>query len=300
MSLQSAHPNTGYGGVMYDRDAFERSLAVLRPKIHRYCTRMIGSALEAEDLVQDALSKAYASWPEEGVRNPEAWLLRISHNRALDFLRARAKHGFDALEDHHIVSGDIEPLDAVSDASLALSVLMHLTPLQRSVVLLKDVFGYSLAECAVILEQSTGAVKSALHRARQNLKGLDRNHVEEMPSTLADKEASLLRKYVSLFMSRDFVAVKDLLLEDVRLDLVAKVKKRGKSEVSHYFANYADMHDLDLTAGCVEGRSAIKVTDASGGDYLIILTWKSNGVASIQDFHFARYVLQNSVFQALT
>ena len=74
------------------RAEFERLVGEVRPKLHRYCARMTGSAVDAEDIVQDALMKALAALPNVGViGNPEGWLFRIAHNTALDFLRLRAR-----------------------------------------------------------------------------------------------------------------------------------------------------------------------------------------------------------------
>src|ERR1700733_10100897 len=85
------------------RDTFERLVGELRPKLHRYCARMTGSAVDGEDIVQDALIKALAALPNVGViDNPEAGRFRIAHTTALDFLRRRARdpilHNDDALD----------------------------------------------------------------------------------------------------------------------------------------------------------------------------------------------------------
>jgi len=68
----------------------DRLLAAMRPKLHRYCARMVGSVIDGEDVLQDALIKAVESSPSAGpIGNPEGWLFRIAHNTALDFLRRR-------------------------------------------------------------------------------------------------------------------------------------------------------------------------------------------------------------------
>src|ERR1700728_3123857 len=74
------------------RNQFEQLVGELRPKLHRYCARMTGSAVDGEDIVQDALMKAFAALPDVGViDNPAGWLFRVAHNTALDFLRRRAR-----------------------------------------------------------------------------------------------------------------------------------------------------------------------------------------------------------------
>ena len=68
----------------------ERLLAAMRPRLHRYCARMVGSVIEGEDVLQDALVKAVGTLAGAGaIGNPEGWLFRIAHNTALDFLRRR-------------------------------------------------------------------------------------------------------------------------------------------------------------------------------------------------------------------
>jgi len=74
------------------RAAFDRLLGELRPKLHRYCTRMTGSVIDGEDVVQEALVKAIEASRDMGsIAHPEGWLFRIAHNAALDFLRRRAR-----------------------------------------------------------------------------------------------------------------------------------------------------------------------------------------------------------------
>src|SRR3954468_11452382 len=65
-------------------------LAAMRPRLHRYCARMVGSVIDGEDVLQDALIKAVEAFASAGsIGNPEGWLFRIAHNTALDFLRRR-------------------------------------------------------------------------------------------------------------------------------------------------------------------------------------------------------------------
>jgi RNA polymerase sigma-70 factor (ECF subfamily) len=72
--------------------SFEKQLTEMRPKLHRYCARMSGSVIDGEDIVQDALVKAFAARAAfGGLDNPQAWLYRIAHNASLDFLRHRAR-----------------------------------------------------------------------------------------------------------------------------------------------------------------------------------------------------------------
>src|SRR5205807_7898276 len=72
--------------------SLDRLLADLRPKLHRYCARMVGSVIDGEDVVQDAIIKAVEALDAAGpIERPEAWLFRIAHNTALDALRRRSR-----------------------------------------------------------------------------------------------------------------------------------------------------------------------------------------------------------------
>src|SRR5262249_50241742 len=79
-------------GKPLDREVFDRLVGGLRPKLHRYCARMTGSVLDGEDVVHEAIVKAIEALSQtESIARPEAWLFRIAHNAALDFLRHRAR-----------------------------------------------------------------------------------------------------------------------------------------------------------------------------------------------------------------
>src|ERR1700694_1961811 len=103
---------------MTEREAFERLLAELRPKLHRYCARMTGSVIDGEDVVQEALVKALEALPEAGsMAYPEGWLFRIAHNAALDFLRRRARR--DAGRSNEDPDMIVDPVIAADDRAIA-------------------------------------------------------------------------------------------------------------------------------------------------------------------------------------
>src|SRR5258705_6971749 len=75
-----------------DTEGIERLLVAMRPKLHRYCARMVGSVIDGEDVLQDAMIKAVEAYATAGeIGNLEGWLFRIAHNTALDFLRRRQR-----------------------------------------------------------------------------------------------------------------------------------------------------------------------------------------------------------------
>ena len=223
------------------RDQFEQLAGELRPKLHRYCARMTGSAVDGEDIVQDALIKALAAMPNAGVLdNPEGWLFRIAHNTALDFLRRRARgpmmQNDEALD---MIAAPDSPDQDHEAAAMSLRTFMRLPALQRSAVILKDVLGHSLEEVASITGASEAAAKSALQRGRIRLREFAREPADISLPMLSEAMRARLIKYVEGFKTGDFDTVRAMLADDVKLDLVAKLRKQGKSEVGAYYAAYA-------------------------------------------------------------
>src|SRR5712675_3529049 len=147
-------------------------LAAMRPKLHRYCARMVGSVIDGEDVLQDALIKAVESFASAGpVGNPEGWLFKIAHNTALDFLRRRNRQ--QALRSGEEVDMIADPADTLGSreiASASLRTFMRLSVAQRSSVILTDVLGCSLREVCDVMDFSLPAVKAALHRGRTQLR----------------------------------------------------------------------------------------------------------------------------------
>src|SRR5438876_7587041 len=147
-------------------------LAEMRPKLHRYCARMVGSVIDGEDVLQDALIKAVESYASAGgIGNPEGWLFKIAHNTALDFLRRRNRQ--QALRSGEEVDMIADPADTVLSreiASASLRTFMRLPVAQRSSVILMDVLGCSLSNVCEVMDFSLPAVKAALHRGRAQLR----------------------------------------------------------------------------------------------------------------------------------
>jgi RNA polymerase sigma-70 factor, ECF subfamily len=284
--------------------AFEldRLLVEMRPKLHRYCARMVGSAIDGEDVVQDALVRAVESFSASApIGNPEGWLFRIAHNTALDFLRRRNRQeSFRSGEEINMVA---DPDDAVENRQIAtasLRTFMRLPVAQRSSVILMDVLGCSLQEICEVMEFSLPAVKAALHRGRTRLSELA-NEPEELPRpVLSEAERARLGAYVDRFNARDFDAIRNMIADDVRLDLVNKSRMNGRAEVSKYFGNYSKVDDWHLVPGLLEGRPAILVFDpgapSSKPKYFMLLQWDGDKVATIRDFRHAPYVTEGAEF----
>ncbi len=279
------------------RDQFEQLVGELRPKLHRYCARMTGSAVDGEDIVQDALIKALAALPNVGVvDNPEGWLFRIAHNTALDFLRRRARGPMmQSDEDLDMIAAAGSPGHDNEAATMSLRTFMRLPALQRSAVILKDVLGHSLEEVASITGASEAAVKSALQRGRVRLREFAREPADVSLPMLSDVMRGRLIKYVEGFKTGDFDTVRAMLADDVKLDLVAKLHKQGKSEVGQYYAAYAAAKQWAYAAGVVDGRAAMLVYDREVSletpAYFVALDFEGDRVVSVHDFLYARYAM---------
>jgi RNA polymerase sigma-70 factor (ECF subfamily) len=281
-------------------DDLDRLLRELRPKLHRYCARMTGSVIDGEDVVQQALAKAVeARGGGMVVVNPEAWLFRIAHNAALDFLRRRARHaGEFSIEDAEMIPDDRDAASERIAAAAGMRSFMGLSAAQRAAVVLRDVLGYSLEDIVGILGTTIASVKASLHRGRARLRELVDEPDDRPLPALDPAQRSLLQAYVDRFNARDFDAIRDLLADEVRLELVARTRMHGKREVGTYLGNYERASDWKLTIGYVEGQAAIVVSDPreprSTPSYLILLDWQEGRLLAIRDFRYARYILEGA------
>jgi len=117
---------------------------------------------------------------------------------------------------------------------------------------------------------------------------------------LSDADRARLGAYVVHFNARDFDAIRAMISDDVRLDLVSRTRLHGKAEVSRYFGNYAKVSDWRLVPGLVEGHPAILVFDPNGPDagpkYFVLLGWAAGKIATIRDFRHAPYVIDGAEY----
>jgi RNA polymerase sigma-70 factor (ECF subfamily) len=277
-------------------------LVAMRPKLHRYCARMTGSVIDGEDVLQDALTKAVEAQASAGaIGNPEGWLFRIAHNTALDFLRRRNRQ--EALRGPVEVDMIVDQLDAVESRQIAatsLRTFMRLPVAQRSSVILMDVLGCSLTEICEVMDCSLPAAKAALHRGRAQLREIADEPEDAPQHRLSAADRARLGVYVAHFNARDFDAIRAMIADDVRLDLVSRTQMQGKAEVSRYFGNYAKVSDWHLVPGLVEGHPAILVFDPNEPDskpkYFMLLGWAAGQVATIRDFRHAPYVIDGAEY----
>jgi len=274
----------------------------VRPELLRYCARMTGSVADGEDVVQDTLAHACYELPQlKALPALRPWLFRIAHNRAVDHWRR---------ESHR----DAEPLDAaldVADASAlqpdnlvarreavraAIGSFLALPPAQRACVILKDVLEHSLEEIGVELNLSLPAIKAALHRGRAALlrSGTSTPHVPR-----ADASSQALGRYARLFDAHDWSGVRQLLADDVRLDLVSRRKASGKADVANYFENYERTGGWRVTPARFEGREvlAVHIAEQARPAYFVEIGWTDGLVTSIRDFRYVSYITQEGEFE---
>jgi len=276
---------------------FERLLAELRPKLHRYCARMTGSVIDGEDVLQETLIKAIEAFPHTGpLANAEGWLFRIAHNASLDFLRRRTRQ--------QGVQTDQEDLETIADpdseierrqaTAASLHTLMRLPVGQRSSVILMDVLGHSLQEISEVLDTTVPAVKANLHRGRQRLVELASEPDDRPPAALAAADRERLAAYVARFNARDFDALRAQLADEVKVEVVNRTRLNGRSDVSRYFGNYSQSRDWRLVTGLADRRPAVLVYDpdeaATTPLYFILLDWAGDHLLALRDFRYARYV----------
>lgn len=280
---------------------FEDLIEKIRPELHRYVARLIGSAIDGEDVVQDAVLKAFHSFPQlKNAVNLRGWVFRIAHHKALDYLRGRRLRATEELDESLVAEKEESPLEQKELTALAMKVFLGLAPRQRSCVILKDVLGYSLAEISELLGATVPEIKALLHRGRTRLRELGKRAESSAP-VLGERELELLTRYTDRFNARDFEAVRGMLAAEARLDLFNKTNLRGASEISRrYFHNYALLDDWHFKLGMVEDRPAILVFDprsaapAARPEYFLLLTIEDEKIAVIRDYRYARYVVETA------
>src|SRR6185437_7920859 len=278
------------------RIAFIESIADLRPRMHRYCARMTGSSLDGEDLMQEAIFEAYLKLGSFDATRPLGpWLLRIAHNRCIDFLRRR--QGRREVEAEAATNASIHPSEAVGrgvDRAIE-RLVIALPPKERACVLLKDVFDYSLEEIAALVESTTGGVKPALTRGRAKLATL--TDVQRPERKASKEELALLRLYVDRFKRRDWNGVRELASADARLTVADCFA--GRLADSPYFNEYE--HPIiawRMALGEADGETVVVIQrdDAEGQVPFsaIRIGFAGDRIASITDYIKCSWILETA------
>lgn len=245
--------------------AFLETITQLRPRLHRYCSRMTGSVLDGEDVVQDVLFQAYRTLETFDESRPLIpWMFRIAHNRCIDFLRRReVRQNAEATTVQPDFLLPVEPTGIAVTRAVE-HLVLALPPMERSCVLLKDVFDYSLEETAELVDSTVGGVKAALNRGRSKLAALPSS--TEPPRTMHPELSQLFRLYVDRFNRRDWDGVRELISADARLRVVDRFA--GRMADSPYFQRYASRTiPWRMAAGAVDGEPAAVVLLQDGGSW---------------------------------
>jgi|SRR5579872_4608489 len=254
--------------------AFLETITNLRPSLHRYCSRMTGSVMDGEDVVQDALFEAYRKLDQYDDSRPLApWLFRIAHNRCIDLLRRR---GVRVEAETASMSPDsVTPSNPpVLGLGRAVEHLVtNLPPKERACVLLKDVFDYTLEEIAELVGSTLGGVKAALSRGRSKLAALPEPVTSQRE--VNPELSRLLHLYVDRFNKRDWDGLRELVSADARLRVADRFA--GPIDESPYFGNYERQRvPWRLTVAEVDGELAVVVHRQHGDE------WKPASVARLE------------------
>lgn len=164
-----------------DERAFEDLLAAYDKRIYNIAYRMMGNPNDAQDMAQEAIIKAYRNLGSfKGSCMFSSWIYRITVNTCLDELRRRKKRNvvyLDAVENEGAAYPDRAPLpDQVAESNekykVILSAIRDLTEDYKTVIVLRDMQGFSYQEISQIIDCNIGTVKSRINRARNILKSV--------------------------------------------------------------------------------------------------------------------------------
>jgi RNA polymerase sigma-70 factor, ECF subfamily len=223
-------------------DELDPRLLEHRRELTGYCYRMLGSAFDADDAVQETMVSAWRGMSDfEGRSALRSWLYRIATNVCLDQLSGRQRRALpmdlsgspwqpveaslaarrpgtawvEPVLDRQVVAEDADPAEqAVQRESIRLafvSALQHLPPRQRAVLLLREVLRWRAEEVAQLLDTTVASVNSALQRARATMAAVG-GEAETEP--LDDVQRALLERYVDAFERYDIQGLVALLHED--------------------------------------------------------------------------------------
>jgi len=252
--------------------------------------RMTGSAADADDIVQETFVRALERPPARTDVPWRPWLVRVAMNLGRDLLRRRRRRRYDGpwlpspietgdeesppsveVESGQNTEGRYDLLESVSYAFLL--ALEALTPQQRAVLLLRDVFDYSVREAADALDVSEASVKTTHHRARRAMATYDRARCLPTRSLQARTRATLDR-FLSVLVGGDASAIEALLAEPVRALSdgggevhAARVPVVGRAKVARFYANIARRRSPDtrFAVRMLNGLPALVITFGTGG-----------------------------------
>ncbi|MFF0399708.1 RNA polymerase sigma-70 factor [Streptomyces sp. NPDC005248] len=259
--------------------------------------RLLGTAADAEDAVQDAWIK-WSSADRSQVADPKAYLTRIVSNLALERLRStrykRETYVGPWLPQPILTSGDTA--EAVTDAesvSMAMLVVLEtLSPLERAVFVLKEVFDFSHAEIAEAVERSEAAVRQAAHRAREHVRARRPRFTTDRP-----RQREATERFFAAATGGDVNALMELLSPDVTLwtDGGGKVRQAlrpvvGAQTVAAWFAaigtvTYQGVEPADMNAELVEINGGPGMLFSGSGRVIATVTFDFDADGRITSIH---------------
>ena len=233
-----------------------------RPFLWGLCYRMTGCAADADDLVQETFARAMESPPARTDEPWRPWLVRVALNLGRDLLRRRKRRTYvgpwlpspidtgqeeappsfePVLDGGQTTEGRYEMLESVSFAFLL--ALEALSPQQRAVLLLRDVFDYSVREVGDALEMSEPNVKTTHHRARRAMEAYDR--ARSVPTrALQERTRRALEQLMTCLLNQDVAGLEALLAADVRAlsdgggeFFAARIPVLGRQKVTRFYTN---------------------------------------------------------------
>lgn len=274
--------------------ALAREADALRPDLHRYAARIMGSVIDGEDVIQDAFTRALARIGSIAPGTPiRPWLFRIVHNRAIDILRQRGAQRSEPLDSAFDLA-DIGAVDAEEELirqdtlRLALGRFAELPVPQRSALILKDVLGELLTEIAALLDLSVDAVKAHLSRGRARLRS-----IVALPAEVSSSHSPEVLNFAALFNAQDWDALRSLLADDVRLRQSRRPEISGAPDVGRFFTYYAEYPLVRLEPAWLEGREILVVMseEKEMPPYFMLLEWRDQRITLIRDHRYSTYVM---------
>src|SRR5205807_8478189 len=221
----------------------ERQLEEYRRELTGYCYRMLGSAFDAEDAVQETMVRAWRNLDRfEGRSALKSWLYRIATNVCLDMLGSKERRArplelgppgtadsplttlpetawLEPIPDGRVLPSDGDPAELAEQRETLrlafVAALQHLPSQQRAVLILREVLRWRANEVAELLETSVASVNSSLQRARAALDATEITPSEPL-EPLDEEQQELLQRYVDAFQRYDMVALTTLLHEDAK------------------------------------------------------------------------------------
>jgi RNA polymerase sigma-70 factor (ECF subfamily) len=291
-----------------------------RVELTGYCYRMLASAFDAEDAVQETLTRAWRSLDRfEGRSSLRSWLYRIATNVCFDHLNAKKRRATpmdlnapgpaDApigsplpestwvlpAPDGRVLPTGLDPADDIIERETVrlafVAALQHLPPKQRAVLILRDVLRWQASEVATLLDTSVASVNSALQRAHATI-AQHNIEVDDFSDRSVDVDVDLVDQYVDAFQRYDMEMLTSLILEDATQSMPPlPLWLRGRDDtLSFWQGTGSGCRNSRLVATRANGTVAFGQYKPSGpgGSYepwaVQVLEWKNDRIAEFTFF----------------